>query len=69
MGGTEKRPTSTGPSSQGVFSPTGRRLRELRWVMGLFAHGGERACYRGKVMRHHSARALIRDGPVVSTTL
>ena len=47
MGGGEKHPTSTAPSSLGACSLTSWRLRELGWVVGVLAHGG---------------RTLVREG-------
>ena len=49
-------------------------LSSCRLGCRLGCHLGSRfgrghPCYKGTVMCHHSARALICDAPVVSTTL
>ena len=50
----------------------------MEWALQLRGWGGLWGCshmeerhllYRGIVMRHHSTRALICDGPLLSTTL
>ena len=56
MGGTEKQSISTAPSSQDAFSLTVWWLRELGWVVGVFAHDtcatGEQSCVTVPVHKH-----------------
>ena len=50
--------------------PSLRLVQELRWVVGLSAHGERTFVLQGHSHAHHSTRALICDGPhSISTTI